>query len=114
LKLTKPLQERETANIKSISLKIGPDSASPELLPPFPRNVETEAQLQTWGELEAIRSTPYANSFMSRLQGSILKHCGAISVDWEMRTPWMDLMRDIREHFTLRRYCDFSLLLSIA
>ncbi|TBU30582.1 hypothetical protein BD311DRAFT_754583 [Dichomitus squalens] len=52
--------------------------------------------------LYAIRSTPYESSFLSRLQGFNLDHqINAIAVDWETRTPWMELMTDIREHYSL-------------
>ncbi|KAF7317727.1 Cytoplasmic protein [Mycena kentingensis (nom. inval.)] len=53
--------------------------------------------------LEAIQSTPYENSFLSRLLGSTggADVPGLVSVDWETLTPWMNLMTDVREHYTL-------------
>ncbi|KAF8184414.1 hypothetical protein BJ912DRAFT_1032367 [Pholiota molesta] len=52
--------------------------------------------------LNGIRTTPFANSFLSRLQGT-KEHAppGLLSVDWETRTPWMNLMRDIHDHYAL-------------
>ncbi|RPD76381.1 hypothetical protein L226DRAFT_460025, partial [Lentinus tigrinus ALCF2SS1-7] len=52
--------------------------------------------------LYAIQTTPYENSFLSRLQGySPYRQNGIIAVDWETRTPWMELMDDIRDHYML-------------
>ncbi|KAF7309449.1 Cytoplasmic protein [Mycena indigotica] len=54
--------------------------------------------------LESIKSTPYSNSFLARLQGVPtmgVNPPGLVSVDWETVTPWMSLMSDIRQHFTL-------------
>lgn len=52
--------------------------------------------------LYAIKTTPYPNSFLRRLLGrQSTRERGVLAVDWESRTPWMDLMRDIRDHFTL-------------
>ncbi|KAI0831988.1 hypothetical protein BC628DRAFT_1415460 [Trametes gibbosa] len=57
---------------------------------------------QVLDALYAIRTTPYNNSFLSRLKGAIIyEQTGVIAVDWETRTPWMDLMSDIREHYSL-------------
>ena len=52
--------------------------------------------------LYAIKTTPYESSFLSRLYGfnSYLQK-NVIAVDWETRTPWMELMQDIRDHYTL-------------
>ncbi|KAF8647728.1 hypothetical protein AX16_006563 [Volvariella volvacea WC 439] len=52
--------------------------------------------------LNSIRSTPYEHSFLSRLHGfqySIPPD--AFAVDWETVTPWMRLMSDMREHYSL-------------
>ncbi|KAJ3475202.1 hypothetical protein NLI96_g11988 [Meripilus lineatus] len=49
-----------------------------------------------------IQTTPYANSFLSRLQGfQPNRSPGVLHSDWESQAPWMDLMQDIREHYTL-------------
>ncbi|KAI0687146.1 hypothetical protein C8T65DRAFT_140957 [Cerioporus squamosus] len=51
--------------------------------------------------LYAIQTTPYENSFLSRVQGYCpSRQTGAIAVDWKTRTPWMELMEDIRDHYT--------------
>lgn len=50
--------------------------------------------------LENIKTTPFESSFLSRLQGTRgVALPGLIAVDWETITPWMSLMRDIRDHY---------------
>ncbi|KAJ6568273.1 hypothetical protein DFH09DRAFT_432980 [Mycena vulgaris] len=52
--------------------------------------------------LEAITTTPFENSFLSRLHGVTrgVDIPGLVSVDWETVTPWMSLMSDVRDHYT--------------
>jgi len=52
--------------------------------------------------LESIKTTPFENSFLARLHGVARGPAvpGLVSVDWETVTPWMSLMRDIRDHYT--------------
>ncbi|CAL1715227.1 unnamed protein product [Somion occarium] len=51
--------------------------------------------------LYSITTTPYSSSFLSRIRGyQPSLNPGLTDVDWETRAPWMDLMRDIRDHFT--------------
>ncbi|KAI0331637.1 hypothetical protein GY45DRAFT_1345172 [Cubamyces sp. BRFM 1775] len=67
----------------------------------LPRTTST-ANPQVIDALYAIQTTPYESSFLSRLQGLPLRRQdGVIAIDWETRTPWMELMSDIREHHTL-------------
>lgn len=55
--------------------------------------------------LYAIKTTPYESSFLSRLQGfSPSRQSGVIAIDWDTRSPWMELMSDIREHYSLAQY----------
>lgn len=63
---------------------------------------------QTLDALNAIQTTPYENSFLSRILGfqPSLKP-GAVAVDWETQSPWMDLMEDIRNHFSLMQCVDY-------
>ncbi|KAH7910295.1 hypothetical protein BJ138DRAFT_1065488 [Hygrophoropsis aurantiaca] len=50
--------------------------------------------------LHAIRRTRYENSFLARLNGyKTLRTDGIIAINWETRTPWMDLMTDIQDHY---------------
>lgn len=51
--------------------------------------------------LEEIQTTPFKNSFLSRLQGDTrgFTSSGLIAVDWETTTSWMSLMNDIRDHY---------------
>ncbi|KAG6861261.1 hypothetical protein C0995_002069 [Termitomyces sp. Mi166 len=52
--------------------------------------------------LYTIKTTPFASSFLSRLQGTTASiPSSAIAVDWETVTPWMSLMSDIRDHYVL-------------
>ncbi|KAJ7777235.1 hypothetical protein B0H16DRAFT_1504773 [Mycena metata] len=50
--------------------------------------------------LESIKTTPFENSFLARLHGVSrgVALPGLVSVDWETVTPWMALLRDIRDH----------------
>ncbi|KAJ7036493.1 hypothetical protein C8F04DRAFT_1181200 [Mycena alexandri] len=52
--------------------------------------------------LESIKTTPFENSFLARLHGVSrgVALPGLVSVDWETVTPWMALMRDIRDHYS--------------
>ncbi|KAG2142817.1 uncharacterized protein EDB93DRAFT_1241493 [Suillus bovinus] len=51
--------------------------------------------------LKSIRTTPYETSFLSRLCGRRLStDSGLVAVDWETRSPWMELMTDVREHYS--------------
>ncbi|PFH51011.1 hypothetical protein AMATHDRAFT_143611 [Amanita thiersii Skay4041] len=48
-----------------------------------------------------IETTPFENSFMSRLHGFKSSHIpGALFFDWGTITPWMNLMRDIHDHYS--------------
>lgn len=70
---------------------------------------KTEPKQEVLSALEDIKTTPFENSLLSRLQGtrgSTLP--GLIAVDWETITPWMSLMRDIRDHYSLAQYENFS------
>lgn len=47
-----------------------------------------------------IKTTPFDNSFLSRLHGSRdFVPPGLVAVDWETKTPWMNVMANIREHY---------------
>ncbi|TRM65396.1 hypothetical protein BD626DRAFT_488628 [Schizophyllum amplum] len=55
--------------------------------------------------LYSIRTTPYECTLRSRALGlntgySIPKVC--FEVDWKTRTPWMEVLSDIRDHYLLR------------
>ncbi|KAK1224144.1 hypothetical protein PQX77_012948 [Marasmius sp. AFHP31] len=51
--------------------------------------------------LTLVHCTSYERSFLSRLHGSGPAASNLISVDWSTRTPWMNLMDEIREHYRL-------------
>ncbi|KAJ3541883.1 hypothetical protein NMY22_g3710 [Coprinellus aureogranulatus] len=48
--------------------------------------------------LNSIKTTPYSNSFLSRLHGTTVTEA-CIAVDWDTMSPWMRLMSDIRRHY---------------
>lgn len=57
---------------------------------------------QVINALNLIQTTPFENSFLSRLQGvSTAADTGVLAIDWETSTPWMNLMTDIRDHYRL-------------
>jgi len=52
--------------------------------------------------LYAVQTTPYERCFLSRLHGVRPERVpGLIALDWEAHSPWMELMSDIREHYSL-------------
>ncbi|EMD39162.1 hypothetical protein CERSUDRAFT_81924 [Gelatoporia subvermispora B] len=62
----------------------------------------SSANTQVLDALYAIQTTPFERSFLSRLHGERPEHTPyLIALDWETRSPWMDLMSDIREHHSL-------------
>ncbi|PCH44425.1 hypothetical protein WOLCODRAFT_139002 [Wolfiporia cocos MD-104 SS10] len=75
---------------------------SSESVSPMPPMRSVAANPQVLDALHAIRTTPYERSFLSRIQGyqspAVL---GLMHVDWETRSPWMELLSDIREHYAL-------------
>ncbi|KAI9440773.1 hypothetical protein H4582DRAFT_1493682 [Lactarius indigo] len=52
--------------------------------------------------LYGIQTTPYKSSFLSRLNGFSVRRAPVVAADWEARSPWMDLMEDIRAHYALK------------
>jgi hypothetical protein len=69
-------------------------------LPPLPETPTPDED--TLNALYAIKRTPFHNSFLSRLHGCHpAEPKKVISVDWDARAPWMDLMDDIRDHYLL-------------
>ena len=94
-------QERRRAGYReNKTIPTSPPSYA-ELLPPASTLSEhTNLIIEA---LESIKTTPFENSFLSRLYGVA---CGdaiarVVSVDWETVTPWMSVMNDVREHYTL-------------
>lgn len=89
-------------NLRSIILGAGRDPVASTSKPVTPFTIPHSASPNTGtiDALYAIQTTPYGNSFLSRLQGAQSAQTrGCLAVDWENRTPWMDLMQDIRDHF---------------
>jgi hypothetical protein len=67
--------------------------------PPAPSSHPVNAEVLNG--LYGIRTTPFTNSFLSRLHGTN-EHPpkGLLAIDWETRTPWMNLMTDIHDHYS--------------
>ena len=64
-----------------------------------------ELNLETLDALYAIKTTPYASSFLARVRGlQPPPKPPVLAVDWETRAPWIELMRDIREHYSLMQW----------
>ncbi|KAJ7623751.1 hypothetical protein FB45DRAFT_926646 [Roridomyces roridus] len=95
-------QERRRAGWMKSTISDLPSTAEP--LPSVssanPERASVSVIIQA---LESIETTPFENSFLSRLQG--VNHGvalpGLVSVDWETEAPWMRLMSDIRDHYSL-------------
>lgn len=89
-------RERRRADVQGLDF-VNHDSltSAPPQLPPQP------PQSSILHSLKSIRTTPYEMSFLSRLCGH--RPCtgsGLVAVDWETRSPWMELMTDVREHYS--------------
>ena len=53
--------------------------------------------------LEAIRITPVENSMYARLYGCYARSDAmAVAYDWDTHAPWMALLEDIRNHYSIR------------
>ena len=98
------LQHLRTHNLPRPLLRPKPPAAL-VALPPTPKRPEPDPEVLR--ALYDIQSTPYRNSFLSRLNGSIVRHSPVVAVDWEVRSPWMDVMEDIRAHYALKLYVLF-------
>jgi hypothetical protein len=48
--------------------------------------------------LYSIKSTPYNQSFASRLYGQLPSPTTVFFQDWETMSPWMELMADVMDH----------------
>lgn len=82
-----------------------PISASAKPITPLSVPKSTDVNPEVIDALYSIHTTPYDNSFLSRLQGPhITQNSACLAVDWENSTPWMDLMEDIRDHYGLMQY----------
>ncbi|KAG2067773.1 hypothetical protein BDR04DRAFT_1104534 [Suillus decipiens] len=79
-------------------------TSAPPQLPPQP------PQSDIFNSLKSIRTTPYETSFLSRSCGHrpSSTDSGLVAVDWETRSPWMELMEDIREHYSYAHPASFQ------
>ncbi|KAL6304548.1 hypothetical protein BKA93DRAFT_266924 [Sparassis latifolia] len=95
LKLQSGDLRRRLLDVSSSRTHSGPIS-------PLAARTSSSANPQVIDALYSIQTTPYERSFLSRVQGFQPKRThGVIAVDWETRSPWMELMSDVRQHFAL-------------
>ncbi|PPQ71672.1 hypothetical protein CVT24_007825, partial [Panaeolus cyanescens] len=69
-----------------------------------PLNVSADAlpHPEVLDALYSITTTKFDNSFLSRIHGSgEAIEQNLLAVDWQTKTPWMNLLSDIREHYSL-------------
>ena len=91
------MQERRKANVRQSTSKVPDKISTPPLSPPSQRLPVNNEVLDA---LYNIKTTPFGHSFLSRLHGFRgFVPPGLVAVDWETRTPWMNVMADIREHY---------------
>jgi len=77
------------------------------LLPPASNKTPVPADPEVLRALYDVRTTPYRCSFLSRLNGFVVgrrSNSNVVAADWEARSPWMDLMEDVRAHYALKLY----------
>jgi hypothetical protein len=78
-------------------------------LPPTSNKTPVRPDPEVLRALYDVRTTPYRRSFLSRLNGCSVvgrrpNSTNVVAVDWEARSPWMDLMEDVRAHYALKLY----------
>lgn len=70
-----------------------------------PPNAQTNRtlDLSVITALRVIQTTPVENSMYARLYGCYARpDATAIAYDWDTRTPWMSLLEDVRDHYSIR------------
>ncbi|KAJ4479685.1 hypothetical protein C8J55DRAFT_560838 [Lentinula edodes] len=90
-------RERRRASARGTNISITSDGVVEGLV----ELTATQLSTETVDALCSIRKTLYGHSFASRLHGNHARTPGLIHVDWDTKTPWMNLMEDIREHYQL-------------
>ncbi|KAG9093454.1 hypothetical protein FS749_014358 [Ceratobasidium sp. UAMH 11750] len=81
-----------------------PASNQAHVAEPLPLVAETQpAPPGVLEELCAIKSTPYDQSFASRVYGYSQSPTTIFFQDWETMSPWMELMADVMAHHRISR-----------
>jgi hypothetical protein len=88
------MQQRHRTSLQSTNIATAADGVVEGIVELTAAPLNTN----TLDALVGIRTTPFGRSFLSRLHGNHVHTPGLIYVDWETKTPWMNLMEDIREH----------------
>ncbi|KAF5316276.1 hypothetical protein D9619_006571 [Psilocybe cf. subviscida] len=98
LRKLKVQRQRNAAGIDPPSIVAANESVTP--LPPVPAGLPPPNP-EVLNALYAIKTTPFSSSLLSRIHGTRehLPH-NVLAVDWDTRTPWMDLMQDIHDHYS--------------
>ncbi|TFK25101.1 hypothetical protein FA15DRAFT_372502 [Coprinopsis marcescibilis] len=94
--------DRVQNNSRNSGAHHSPQAIETHLTPFTPTRPSIPVNNEVLDALNDITTTPFENSFLSRLQGTRAAMApSAIYIDWETVTPWMNLMMDIREHYAL-------------
>ncbi|KAJ7483192.1 hypothetical protein FB451DRAFT_101778 [Mycena latifolia] len=95
-------QERRRAGYPENNISTCPQNSTDQELLPDASSSLSENPNGIIEALESITTTPFENSFLSRLHGVARGAAipGLVSVDWETVTPWMSLMSDVRDHYS--------------
>ncbi|KAF9045354.1 hypothetical protein BJ165DRAFT_1346914 [Panaeolus papilionaceus] len=101
------LRKLKVEKSRRISNLVGDNAKHPGQVPtrvltPLEASWDSPPNSEVLEALHAISTTKFDNSFLSRICGSYEGTTeNVIAVDWETTTPWMNLLSDIREHYTL-------------
>lgn len=94
-------QSRRISNLVGDNAK-HPGQVPTRVLTPLETSLDSPPNSEVLEALHAISTTKFDSSFLSRICGSYEDTTeNVIAVDWETTTPWMNLLSDIREHYTL-------------
>jgi hypothetical protein len=103
-------QERGLAGVPEPNIST-PRSQSTPLTPLPPSRASPTVNPTVVDALYSIKTTRYNNSFAARIYGNASREdcTKVIAMDWETRSPWMELMNDVIDHYSLAQY-DFNAL----
>lgn len=101
-------QERGLAGVPEPNISTSRSQSTP-LTPLPPSRASPAVNPTVIDALYSIKTTPYNNSFAARIYGDASREdcTKVIAMDWETRSPWMELMNDVIDHYSLAQY-DFN------
>lgn len=103
-------QHTRAHNLSRPLLRPKDNPATIVALPPASNKKPVRPDPEVLRALYDVRTTPYRCSFLSRLNGFVVgrrSNSNVVAADWEARSPWMDLMEDVRAHYALKLYDGF-------